>query len=237
MSILELNDVHAYYGKIHALKGISLIVEEGEIVTLIGGNGAGKTTTLRTICALMRPTTGTVTFKDEGLDRYKPSELTARGIAMVPEGRGVFARMTVLENLEMGAFHRKDKAAILEDIEKIYELFPRLKERRTQLAGTMSGGEQQMLVMGRAMMSRPTLLLLDEPSMGLAPVLVEAIFSTIVDINKQGTTVLLVEQNALMALNIAHRGYVLQTGEIVLSDDAKALQNNAMVQKVYLGIE
>ncbi len=237
MSILELNDVHAYYGKIHALKGISLIVEEGEIVTLIGGNGAGKTTTLRTICALMRPTTGVVTFKDEGLDRYKPSELTARGIAMVPEGRGVFARMTVLENLEMGAFHRKDKAAILEDIEKIYELFPRLKERRTQLAGTMSGGEQQMLVMGRAMMSRPTLLLLDEPSMGLAPVLVEAIFSTIVDINKQGTTVLLVEQNALMALNIAHRGYVLQTGEIVLSDDAKALQNNAMVQKVYLGIE
>ena len=237
MSILELNDVHAYYGKIHALKGISLIVEEGEIVTLIGGNGAGKTTTLRTICALMRPATGTVTFKDESLDRYKPSELTARGIAMVPEGRGVFARMSVLENLEMGAFHRKDKAAILEDIEKIYELFPRLKERRTQLAGTMSGGEQQMLVMGRAMMSRPTLLLLDEPSMGLAPVLVEAIFSTIVDINKQGTTVLLVEQNALMALNIAHRGYVLQTGEIVLSDDAKALQNNAMVQKVYLGIE
>ena len=237
MSILELNDVHAYYGKIHALKGISLIVEKGEIVTLIGGNGAGKTTTLRTICALMRPTTGTVSFNGEGLDRYKPSELTARGIAMVPEGRGVFARMSVLENLEMGAFHRKDKAAILEDIEKIYELFPRLKERRTQLAGTMSGGEQQMLVMGRAMMSRPTLLLLDEPSMGLAPVLVEAIFSTIVDINKQGTTVLLVEQNALMALNIAHRGYVLQTGEIVLSDDAKALQNNAMVQKVYLGIE
>ena len=237
MSILELNDVHAYYGKIHALKGISLIVEEGEIVTLIGGNGAGKTTTLRTICALMRPTTGTVSFNGEGLDRYKPSELTARGIAMVPEGRGVFARMSVLENLEMGAFHRKDKAAILEDIEKIYELFPRLKERRTQLAGTMSGGEQQMLVMGRAMMSRPTLLLLDEPSMGLAPVLVEAIFSTIVDINKQGTTVLLVEQNALMALNIANRGYVLQTGEIVLSDDAKALQNNAMVQKVYLGIE
>ena len=237
MSILELNDVHAYYGKIHALKGISLIVEKGEIVTLIGGNGAGKTTTLRTICALMRPTTGTVSFNGEGLDRYKPSELTARGIAMVPEGRGVFARMSVLENLEMGAFHRKDKAAILEDIEKIYELFPRLKERRTQLAGTMSGGEQQMLVMGRAMMSRPTLLLLDEPSMGLAPVLVEAIFSTIVDINKQGTTVLLVEQNALMALNIANRGYVLQTGEIVLSDDAKALQNNAMVQKVYLGIE
>ncbi|HRN68813.1 MAG TPA: ABC transporter ATP-binding protein [Promineifilum sp.] len=237
MSILELNNVHAYYGKIHALKGISLTVEKGEIVSLIGGNGAGKTTTLRTICALMRPTTGSVSFNNESLDRYKPSQLTARGIAMVPEGRGVFARMTVLENLEMGAFHRSDKAGILEDIEKIYELFPRLKERRTQLAGTMSGGEQQMLVMGRAMMSRPSLLLLDEPSMGLAPVLVEAIFNTIVDINKQGTTVLLVEQNALMALNIADRGYVLQTGEIVLSDNAKALQNNAMVQKVYLGIE
>ncbi len=237
MSILELHDVHAYYGKIHALKGISLTVDKGEIVTLIGGNGAGKTTTLRTICALMRPATGSVNFENESLDRYKPSDLAARGIAMVPEGRGVFARMSVLENLEMGAFHRNDKAGILEDIEKVYELFPRLKERRTQLAGTMSGGEQQMLAMGRAMMSRPSLLLLDEPSMGLAPVLVEAIFSTIVDINQQGTTVLLVEQNALMALDIANRGYVLQTGEIVLSDDAKALQKNAMVQKVYLGIE
>ena len=237
MSILELNDVHAYYGKIHALKGISLKVEKGEIVTLIGGNGAGKTTTLRTISALMRPTTGSVMFEDENLARYKPSDLAARGIAMVPEGRGVFARMTVLENLEMGAFHRNDKAGIVQDVDMIYELFPRLKERRTQLAGTMSGGEQQMLAMGRAMMSRPRLLLLDEPSMGLAPVLVEAIFSTVVDINQQGTTVLLVEQNALMALDIANRGYVLQTGEIVLSDDAKALQKNEMIQKVYLGIE
>ena len=237
MSILELNDVHAYYGKIHALKGISLTVDKGEIVTLIGGNGAGKTTTLRTICALMRPTTGQVTFENESLARYKPSDLAARGIAMVPEGRGVFARMSVLENLEMGAFHRSDKPGILQDVEMVYELFPRLKERRTQLAGTMSGGEQQMLAMGRALMSRPSLLLLDEPSMGLAPVLVEAIFSTIVDINKQGTTVLLVEQNALMALDIASRGYVLQTGEIVLSDDAKALQKNEMIQKVYLGIE
>jgi branched-chain amino acid transport system ATP-binding protein len=236
MSILELNDVHAYYGKIHALKGVSLAVEKGEIVSLIGGNGAGKTTTLRTICALMRPTTGSVTFNGDSLSRYKPSELAAKGIAMVPEGRGVFSRMTVLENLEMGAFHRKDKE-IPADIEHVYELFPRLKERRTQVAGTMSGGEQQMLAMGRAMMSRPTLLLLDEPSMGLAPVLVEAIFSTIVDINKQGTTVLLVEQNALMALEIANRGYVLQTGEIVLSDNAKALQKNAMIQKVYLGIQ
>jgi branched-chain amino acid transport system ATP-binding protein len=237
MSILELNDVHAYYGKIHALKGISLTVEKGEIVTLIGGNGAGKTTTLRTICALMRPTTGAVTFENESLSRYKPSDLAARGIAMVPEGRGVFARMSVLENLEMGAFHRNDKAGINQDVEMVYELFPRLKERRAQLAGTMSGGEQQMLAMGRALMSRPSLLLLDEPSMGLAPVLVEAIFSTIVDINKQGTTVLLVEQNALMALDIASRGYVLQTGEIVLSDDARALQKNEMIQKVYLGIE
>ena len=236
MSILELNDVHAYYGKIHALKGVSLTVEKGEIVSLIGGNGAGKTTTLRTICALMRPTVGSVTFNGENLERYKPSALTAKGIAMVPEGRGVFSRMTVLENLEMGAFHRKDKE-IGDDIDRVYELFPRLKERRTQLAGTMSGGEQQMLAMGRAMMSRPSLLLLDEPSMGLAPVLVEAIFSTIVDINKQGTTILLVEQNALMALNIADRGYVLQTGAIALSDSAKALQQNEMVQKVYLGIE
>ena len=236
MSILELDNVHAYYGKIHALKGISLRVEQGEIVTLIGGNGAGKTTTLRTICALMRPATGSVTFNGDNLVSYKPSQLASRGIAMVPEGRGVFSRMTVLENLEMGAFHRKDKE-IGDDVEKVYELFPRLKERRTQLAGTMSGGEQQMLAMGRAMMSRPSLLLLDEPSMGLAPVLVEAIFSTIEDINKQGTTVLLVEQNALMALEIANRGYVLQTGEIVLSDDAKALQNNEMIQKVYLGIE
>ncbi len=236
MSILEMNDVHAYYGKIHALKGVSLTVEKGEIVTLIGGNGAGKTTTLRTICSLMRPAAGSVNFNGENLDRYKPSALAAKGIAMVPEGRGVFSRMTVLENLEMGAFHRKDNE-INDDIDKIYALFPRLKERRTQLAGTMSGGEQQMLAMGRAMMSRPSLLLLDEPSMGLAPVLVEAIFSTIVDINKEGTTILLVEQNALMALNIASRGYVLQTGEIVLSDDAKALQRNAMVQKVYLGIE
>jgi branched-chain amino acid transport system ATP-binding protein len=237
MTILELNDVHAYYGKIHALKGVSLTVDKGEIVTLIGGNGAGKTTTLRTICGLMRPSVGAVTFEGENLTRYKPSDLAARGIAMVPEGRGVFSRMTVLENLEMGAFHRNDKAGISEDIESIYELFPRLKERRTQLAGTMSGGEQQMLAMGRAMMSRPRLLLLDEPSMGLAPVLVEAIFNTVVDINKQGTTVLLVEQNALMALEIANRGYVLQTGEIVLSDAAGALKQNEMIQKVYLGIE
>jgi branched-chain amino acid transport system ATP-binding protein len=236
-TMLELQDVHAYYGKIHALKGITLNVAQGEIVTLIGGNGAGKTTTLRTICALMRPSTGRVMLNGENLTAYKPSQLAAKGVAMVPEGRGVFSRMTVLENLEMGAFHRKDKAGIAADVERVYELFPRLKERRTQVSGTMSGGEQQMLAMGRAMMSRPNLLLLDEPSMGLAPVLVEAIFSTVEEINKQGTTILLVEQNALMALQIASRGYVLQTGEIVLSDNAKALKNNAMIQKVYLGIE
>jgi branched-chain amino acid transport system ATP-binding protein len=236
MSILELTDVHAHYGKIHALKGVSLTVDQGEIVSLIGGNGAGKTTTLRTICALMRPTSGSASFNGEDLNRFKPSQLAAKGIAMVPEGRGVFSRMTVLENLEMGAFHRSDND-IDSDIDRVYDLFPRLKERRTQLAGTMSGGEQQMLAMGRALMTRPSLLLMDEPSMGLAPVLVEAIFSTIVDINKQGTTVLLVEQNALMALEIASRGYVLQTGEIVLSDTARALQKNEMIQKVYLGIE
>lgn len=237
MNVLELKDVHAYYGKIHALKGISLTVEKGEIVTLIGGNGAGKTTTLRTICGLMRPTYGSVIFESENLNKYKASQLAAKGVAMVPEGRGVFSRMTVLENLEMGAYHRKDKAGIQEDIEHVYELFPRLKERRSQLAGTMSGGEQQMLAMGRALMSRPSLLLMDEPSMGLAPVLVEAIFSTIEDINKQGTTILLVEQNALMALQIASRGYVLQTGEIVLTDKASSLKQNEMVQKVYLGID
>jgi branched-chain amino acid transport system ATP-binding protein len=237
MTLLELNNIHAYYAKIHALKGITLTVDKGEIVTLIGGNGAGKTTTLRTICGLMKPTLGTVTMDGDNLGNYRASELPAMGIAMVPEGRGIFARMTVLENLEMGAYHRRDKDGIAADLERVYEIFPRLKERRTQVSGTMSGGEQQMLAMGRALMSRPNVLLLDEPSMGLAPVLVEAIFSTIEDINKQGTTILLVEQNALMALQVASRGYVLQTGEIVLSDSAKALQNNPMVQKVYLGIE
>ncbi|MEZ4519183.1 MAG: ABC transporter ATP-binding protein [Chloroflexota bacterium] len=237
MTLLELNDIHAYYGKIHALKGISLTVDKGEIVSLIGGNGAGKTTTLRTICGLMKPTSGAVMLDGEDLGRYRASQLPGMGIAMVPEGRGIFARMTVLENLEMGAYHRNDKDGIASDLEQVYEIFPRLKERRTQVAGTMSGGEQQMLAMGRALMSRPNVLLLDEPSMGLAPVLVEAIFSTIEDINKQGTTILLVEQNALMALQVASRGYVLQTGEIVLSDSAKALQKNPMVQKVYLGVD
>ncbi len=237
MTLLEVNNLHAYYGNIHALKGISLSVEKGEIVTLIGGNGAGKTTTLRTISGLLRPQPGAIRLAGEDLSQFKAHELVSKGIAMVPEGRGVFAKLTVVENLEMGAFHRNDKAGINADIERVYALFPRLAERKKQLAGTMSGGEQQMLATGRALMSRPTLLLMDEPSMGLAPVLVEAIFQTIKEINKEGTTILLVEQNAHMALQVAHRGYVLQTGEIVLQDSAKNLQKNAMVQKAYLGID
>jgi branched-chain amino acid transport system ATP-binding protein len=237
MALLEVHDVHAYYGKIHALKGVSISVEKGEIVSLIGGNGAGKTTTLRTISGLLKPQQGNVNF--DGLDvASQPAHaLVSHGIAMVPEGRGVFAKLTVEENLEMGAYHRNDRGGIKEDIDLSYTLFPRLGERRRQLAGTMSGGEQQMLAMARAMMSQPTLILLDEPSMGLAPVLVETIFSTIETINKQGTTVLLVEQNAHMALQISHRGYVLQTGEIVLSDTAKKLQQDPTVQKAYLGID
>ena len=237
MALLEVTDVHAYYGNIHALKGISISVEQGEIVALIGGNGAGKTTTLRSICGLLRPRTGAIIFAGEDLAGYQAHRLVSRGIAMVPEGRGAFAKLTVAENLEMGAYHRDDADGIAADMERVYKLFPRLDERRTQLAGTMSGGEQQMLVMGRAMMSRPQLLLLDEPSMGLAPILVETIFSTIEEINKAGTTVLLVEQNAHMALQIAHRGYVLQTGEIILSKSAAELQEDPTVQKAYLGME
>ncbi len=237
MALLEVNNVHAYYGNIHALKGISLTVEKGEIVSLIGGNGAGKTTTLRTISGLLKPRTGSVTLDNIDLTQYRAHELVAKGIAMVPEGRGVFARLSVAENLKMGAFHRSDKEGIAEDLEQMYDLFPRLRERQTQVAGTLSGGEQQMLATARAMMSKPSLLLMDEPSMGLAPVLVETIFDTIEKINKEGTTVLLVEQNAHMALQVAHRGYVLQTGEIVLSNTAKALQKDPTVQKAYLGIE
>ncbi|MCA9976523.1 MAG: ABC transporter ATP-binding protein [Anaerolineales bacterium] len=237
MALLEVNDVHAYYGNIHALKGISLTVEKGEIVSLIGGNGAGKTTTLRTISGLLKPRTGSVTLDNVDLTQYRAHELVSKGIAMVPEGRGVFARLSVAENLKMGAFHRSDKDGIAEDLEQMYDLFPRLRERQTQVAGTLSGGEQQMLATARAMMSKPSLLLMDEPSMGLAPVLVETIFDTIEKINKEGMTVLLVEQNAHMALQVAHRGYVLQTGEIVLSDSAKALQKNPTVQKAYLGID
>lgn len=237
MSLLEINNVHAYYGNIHALKGISLTVNEGEIVTLIGANGAGKTTTLRSISGLLHPRDGSIQLGGEDLRQYKAHELVRRGVAMVPEGRGIFARLSVVENLEMGAYHRKDRSNIKKEMEHVYELFPRLRERRNQVAGTLSGGEQQMLATGRALMSRPTLLLLDEPSMGLAPILVETIFEIIKEINSTGTTILLVEQNAHMALQIADRGYVLQTGEIVLSDSAAALQANSMVQKAYLGIE
>ncbi len=237
MPILEVENIHSYYGNIHALKGISLIVEKGEIVTLIGANGAGKSTTLRTICGLMKPREGFVKFNEEDLAPFKPHEIIFKGMALVPEGRRIFSRLTVSENLEMGAFSRDKGPEIANDLDRVFELFPRLKERRKQVGGTLSGGEQQMLATARALMAHPRLLLMDEPSMGLAPVLVEAIFETIQQINKEGTTILLVEQNASMALSVAGRGYILQTGEIVLTDNAVNLQKNAMVQKSYLGIE
>lgn len=237
MSILQVENVHTYYGNIHALKGVSLRIEKGEIVTLIGGNGAGKTTTLRTISGLLKPRQGHIALEGEDLVQYKPHEIVYKGISMVPEGRGIFARLSVTENLEMGAFTRNEKQEVARNMERVYGLFPRLKERRSQVAGTLSGGEQQMLATGRALMANPTILLMDEPSMGLAPVLVELIFDTIQQINQEGTTVLLVEQNALMALSIAHRGYVLQTGEIVISDTAENLKKNPTVQKAYLGIQ
>ena len=237
MAMLEVQDIHAYYGNIQALDGISLTVEEGEIVSLIGANGAGKTSTLRTISGLLPPRRGKITLEGEDLLKYKAHEIVYKRVAMVPEGRGIFARLTVAENLDMGAFSRDDKDGIEEDRERVYELFPRMKERITQVAGTLSGGEQQMLATGRALMTHPSLLLMDEPSMGLAPVLVESIFDIIQEINKEGTTILLVEQNATMALSVADRGYVLQTGEIVLHDTAANLQQNEMVQKAYLGID
>jgi len=237
MAMLEVDNIHSYYGNIHALKGISLTVEKGEIVTLIGGNGAGKSTTLRTITGAMKPRQGAVRLEGEDLAPYKAHEIVSRGVSMVPEGRRIFSRLTVAENLEMGAYIRKDKNEVGQDLERVFTLFPRLKERRTQVAGTLSGGEQQMLATGRALMAHPRILLMDEPSMGLAPVLVEAIFDTIQRINKEGTTILLVEQNALMALTIAARGYVLQTGEIVLQDTAANLNKNPMVQKAYLGMQ
>jgi branched-chain amino acid transport system ATP-binding protein len=236
MSMLTVDNVHTYYGNIHALKGVSLNIEQGEIVTLIGGNGAGKTTTLRTIAGLLKPREGSVTFEGEDLIKYKAHEIVYKGVSMVPEGRGIFARLSVTENLEMGAYSVSGKK-LSQNIERVFNLFPRLKERRTQVAGTLSGGEQQMLATGRALMASPRLLLMDEPSMGLAPVLVELIFDTIGQINKEGVTILLVEQNALMALSIAHRGYVLQTGEIVISDTAENLKQNPTVQKAYLGVE
>ncbi len=235
MAILELNDVHSYYGNIHALKGISLTVEKGEIVTLIGSNGAGKTTTLRTIQGLIRPRQGSITLEGEELTKLPAHEVNRRGICQSPEGRLIFPRMTVLENLEMGAFTRTDHANIGSDLDRVFGLFPRLKERVKQKGGTLSGGEQQMLAMARAMMGNPRILLLDEPSMGLAPLLVETIFDTIVALNKQGITILLVEQNARMALSIANRGYVLQTGEIRLQGDAARLRDDEEVQKTYLG--
>jgi len=235
--MLEVNDVHTYYGNIHALKGISLTVEKGEIVTLIGSNGAGKTTTLRSICGLQKPRQGNILLEGEDLGPFKAHEIVTKGVAMVPEGRGIFARLSVAENLDMGAYIRRDRAGIQKDLERVFTIFPRLKERQHQVAGTLSGGEQQMLATGRALMARPRLLLMDEPSMGLAPVLVEAIFDVIKVINQEGTTILLVEQNALMALSIAHRGYVIQTGQIVLQDTAANLKRNEMVRKSYLGME
>ncbi len=235
--MLELKDVHTYYGNIHALKGISLTVNDGEIVTLIGSNGAGKSTTLRTIQGLNKPRTGSVILDGVELEKLPAHKIAELGVAQSPEGRMIFPRMTVLENLEMGAYARKDLTSYKDDLEHVLVLFPRLKERITQKGGTLSGGEQQMLAMGRALMSKPKILLLDEPSMGLAPLLVELIFDIIKKLNDEGTTILLVEQNALMALSIAHRGYVLQTGEIILSNTAEKLKNDEMVQKSYLGVE
>jgi len=233
--MLELKDVHTYYGNIHALKGISLNVQKGEIVTLIGSNGAGKTTTLRTIQGLIHARHGSITLEGEELTKIPAHEVTMRGVSQSPEGRLIFPRMTVLENLEMGAFTRKDTDGIKRDLERVFNVFPRLKERSKQTGGTLSGGEQQMLAIGRALMANPRVLLLDEPSMGLAPILVEQIFNIIGELNKQGTTILLVEQNARMALSIAHRGYVLQTGAIRLQGSAKNLQEDDEVRKTYLG--
>ena len=233
--ILQVEDVHSYYGSIQALRGVTLDVREGELVTLLGANGAGKSTTLRSINGLNQARKGSIHFQGRDITRSSPHEIVRMGIAQSPEGRRLFPRMSVLENLEMGAFQRADKTEIGEDMARVYELFPRLHERRTQRAGTLSGGEQQMVAMGRALMARPKLLLLDEPSMGLAPIFVERIFEIIVEINNQGTPILLVEQNALMALEIAQRGYVLETGRIALADSAKALRENEQVRKTYLG--
>jgi len=237
VAALELRNVHTFYGHIHAIKGVSLRVQPREIVTLIGANGAGKTTTLRTISGINPPRMGEVLLNGQRIDRVPAHRIVEMGVCQSPEGRRIFSRMSVQENLEMGAFARTDKIEIQRDLERTLELFPRLRERLRQRGGTLSGGEQQMLAMGRALMSRPKILLLDEPSMGLAPMLVETIFNTIVEINRQGVAVLLVEQNAMMALNVAHRGYVLETGQIVLEDDARGLQRNEQVQKAYLGIE
>ena len=236
MAMLEVDNAHTYYGNIHALKGISIQVEQGEIVTLIGANGAGKSTTLNTISGLLRPRQGSVRLAGQDLSAVAPHDIVAKGVVQVPEGRRVFSRLTVTENLEMGAYTHADREGNQEAIERVFALFPRLKERQHQVAGTLSGGEQQMLAIGRALMARPKVLLLDEPSMGLAPVLVDSIFDTIRRLHSEGTTILLVEQNARMALQVADRGYVLQTGEIILSDTAENLRQNESVQKAYLGI-
>ncbi len=236
MSLLELKEIHSYYGNIHALKGVSLTVEEGEIVTLIGANGAGKTTTLRSVSGLLHPKSGKVLFNGKDVTHMEAHLVHKEGIGMVPEGRGIFPRLTVLENLEMGAYLVKDKAEIQRGVDRAFFLFPRLKERAAQKGGTLSGGEQQMLATARGLMSNPKILLMDEPSMGLAPVLVDQIFDVIKELNSNGTTILLVEQNALMALSIAHRAYVLQTGSIVLSGTAKEVSQDESVRKAYLGI-
>jgi len=235
--ILEVENIHTFYGTIEALKGVSLEVREREVVTLIGANGAGKSTTLRSINGLNHPREGKITFQGEDITEKPAHEIVKMGISQSPEGRRIFPRMSVLENLQMGAYQRSDRAAIQEDLDRVYSLFPRLEERKGQKAGTLSGGEQQMLAMGRALMARPKLLLLDEPSMGLAPIFVDKIFEIIREINEQGTPILLVEQNALMALDAAHRGYVLETGHVALADDAKALRQNEQVRKTYLGEE
>lgn len=235
MALLEIENIHAYYGHIHALKGVSLHVEKGEIVTLIGANGAGKSTTLKTTSGLLKPREGSIRFEGEDLSRYRPHEIVAKGIVQVPEGRRVFGRLTVRENLEMGAFSIKDPRLIQANFERVYHLFPKLREREKQVAGTLSGGEQQMLATGRALMANPRVLLMDEPSMGLAPFLVENIFETIRQLHAEGTTILLVEQNARKALEVASRGYVLQSGVMVLTDTTKNLQRNEMVRKAYLG--
>lgn len=233
--LLEVNDLHVSYGAIRALKGVSFTVGEGEVVALIGANGAGKSTTLRTVSGLIRPNQGTITFDGKSLVKQPPHKIVAMGISQVPEGRRVFTRMSVYENLEMGAYSRSSKAEIKDSIEHVFKRFPRLEERKQQLAGTLSGGEQQMLAMGRALMSKPKLLLMDEPSMGLAPLLVAEIFNIIKEINQGGTTILLVEQNAHMALSIANRAYVLETGEVVLHGPAAEMADNPEVRKAYLG--
>jgi branched-chain amino acid transport system ATP-binding protein len=235
MAMLEIENVHAYYGNIHALRGISLTVDKGEIVTLIGANGAGKTTTLKTISGLLKPRQGRIELEGENLMVYRPHEIVAKGVVQVPEGRRVFGRLTVTENLEMGAFALNDPLQIQRNLDRVLKLFPRLEERRKQIAGTLSGGEQQMLATGRALMASPRVLLLDEPSMGLAPVLVDSIFDTIRQLHATGTTILLVEQNARIALQVASRGYVIQTGVVVLNDTAENLRRNEMVRKAYLG--